>query len=190
MIEIIAGTDRANSNTAKVARIVLADFQSLKTPVGLIDLAEMEFKELAGANYRGAPPGSPWAAAVDRITKADGVLLVVPEYNGSFPGSLKMFIDYWRYPETFEYRPMAFIGLGTRWGGLRPVEHLQQALGYRNSYIFPNRVFISNIKSVLKDGKIDDPLIDELLKVQARDFLRFVKALKDEGLSANSRLKK
>ena len=158
MIEIIAGTDRANSNSGKIARVLLADYQALKTPVGLIDLAELDFKDVVGANYRG-PQGS-FTQAVERVTKADGILLVVPEYNGSFPGALKMFIDYWRYPETFEYRPMAFVGLGTRWGGLRPVEHLQQALGFRNCYIFPNRVFISNVKSVLVDGKIQDPLID------------------------------
>lgn len=188
MIEIIAGTDRANSNTAKIARLLLADYQAFKTPVGLIDLAELDFKDLSGANYRG-PQGS-FTSAVERVTKADGVLLVVPEYNGSFPGALKMFIDYWRYPETFEYRPMAFVGLGTRWGGLRPVEQLQQALAFRNCYLFPNRVFISNVKSVLVEGKIQDPLIDELLKIQASEFLRFVRALNAEGLGANSRPKK
>src|SRR5205814_1354361 len=118
--------------------------------------------------------------AVERVTRASGVVLVVPEYNGSYPGVLKLFIDYWRYPETFESRPVAFVGLGNRWGGLRPVEHLQQALGYRNSYIFPNRVFLSNAKEVLKDGKVGDALMADLLKTQAKEFLRFVKALEGE----------
>jgi chromate reductase, NAD(P)H dehydrogenase (quinone) len=116
-------------------------------------------------------------------------VFVVPEYNGSFPGVLKMFIDYWKYPETFEFRPVAFVGLGTRWGGLRPVEHLQQVFGYRNAFVFPHRVFVSNVHSALKDGKFIDPMINDLLKTQARDFVKFIHALKHQGLDANSKLK-
>jgi NAD(P)H-dependent FMN reductase len=188
MIEIIAGTDRQNSLTSKIAQMLLADYRALQVPAEMIDLSLLDFKELAGANYKTRP--GQFSEAVERVTRAEGVVMVVPEYNGSFPGALKLFIDYWRYPDTFENRPFAFVGLGTRWGGLRPVEHLQQVLGYRNGYIFPNRVFISHVKNIFKDGKIQDQLVDELLKTQSRDFIKFIRALKDEGLDANSRLKR
>ena len=186
MIEVISGTDRANSNSAKIAQLVVDDYRALNAQVGIIDLSQLDFSDLVGANYKSAK--GTFQSAVERVTKADGLVFVVPEYNGSFPGALKWFIDYWRYPESFDARPCAFVGLGLRWGGMRPVEHLQQVMGYRNAFIFPNRVFISNVKDALKDGKVHDSMLNELLKIQARDFLKFIKSLKDEKLDANSRL--
>lgn len=186
MIEIISGTDRPNSYTKKVSDYVAQIYREHHKAVGLIDLCDLKMTDVAGGDYYKGAQGT-FKAAEERVHQADGLVIVVPEYNGSFPGSLKLFIDYWRYPATFEFRPVAFIGLGGRWGGLRPVEHLQQALGYRNAYIFPHRVFLSNIKNMFKDGKVDDSLVHELLQTQARDFYKFILALKSQGLDANSR---
>jgi NAD(P)H-dependent FMN reductase len=189
MIEIISGTNRPNSNTIKVAKFVVEIFNEIKIPVNLLDLAHLDLNDVAdGEYYKGARGG--YKEAVERMTKARGILVVVPEYNGSYPGALKLFIDYWKYPETFEHRPLAFVGLGSRWGGLSPVEHLQQVFGFRNGYIFPQRVFLTNIKDNFKDGKVTDPKAHDLLKAQARDFVKFIHALESQGLDANSRLKK
>ena len=187
MIEIVSGTNRPNSNTIKVARFVVEIFKELQVPVNLLDLAHLSLTDVADGEYYKGAQGS-YREAVERMTKARGILLVVPEYNGSYPGALKLFIDYWNYPETFENRPLAFVGLGTRWGGLRPVEHLQQVIGYRNGYIFPQRVFLTNIKDNFKDGKVTDPMAHDLLKAQARDFIKFIYALESQGLDANTRL--
>ncbi len=188
MIEIVAGTDRPGSNTLKVAKFVQSLYQAQNIPAQVLDLMEIKPADADGGNYFQGARGS-LKVMVDRITAADGVVMLVPEYNGSYPGILKLFIDYWKYPETFEYRPFAFIGLGGRFGALRPVEHLQGVLGYRNGFLFPNRVFISNIKEALKDGVIVDSLLLELLNVQARDFGKYVTALKGQKLDANSRQK-
>lgn len=187
MIEIISGTDRPNSNSIKVARFMEKLYREAGIDVHLLDLAELNAADAAGGDYYKGARGT-FKDGVERVTKADGILVVVPEYNGSYPGYLKLFIDYWRYPETFESRPMAFIGLGGRFGGLRPVEHLQQVFGFRNAYLFPNRVFLTNIKEALKDGVVVDPMLLDLLKVQTRDFHRFVQALKSQRLDANSKL--
>ena len=119
---------------------------------------------------------------MDRLLEADGLICVVPEYNGGFPGALKHFIDHWKYPDSFEHRPVAFIGLGGMFGGLRPVEHLQQIFGYRNAFIFPDRIFMQNVWNVLSEGTLKDEKIGDLLKGQAQGFGRFIKALKSENL--------
>ena len=188
MIEIVSGTDRPQSNSIKIAKILLELYRSAGVDAGLIDLSELNHEDLHGGDYLKGARGTV-KAAVDRVTSADGVVVVVPEYNGSFPGALKLFIDYWKYPETFEARPVAMIGIGQRWGGLRPVEHLQQVFGYRNAFMFPQRVFIHNIGKTLVDGAITDPFVVDLIKTQSRDFVKFVKGLSSQGLDANSRLK-
>lgn len=187
MIEVISGTDRPDSYTLKVANYVMGIYREEHERVELIDIAKLKLGDVAGGDYYKGAPGS-YKEAEERVNKAEGLVVVAPEYNGSYPGALKLFIDYWRYPATFEHRPIAFVGLGGRWGGLHAVEHLQQVFGFRNAYCFPQRVFLSNIRNIFQEGKVNDALMHELLQTQARDFLKFVNALKAQGLDANSRI--
>ena len=113
------------------------------------------------------------------------MIVVSPEYNGSMPGVLKYFIDHLKFPESFEFRPICFIGIGALFGGLRPVEHLQQIFGYRNSYIYPLRVFMMNVWTKLKDNEITDPVTQDLLVTQAKGFQAFTKALVAAKIHAN-----
>ena len=185
MIEIISGTDRPQSRTLQVAHDLREVYAEHGAAADVLDLSELDLADAQGGRYFGGARGT-FKRAIERVNRAAGLVMVVPEYNGSFPGVLKLFIDYWSYPASFEHRPVAMVGLGFRWAGLRPVEHLQQVFGYRNAYVFPNRVFISNVKDALTEGKITDPHIAALVKIQTRDFIKFIRALEHQALDANS----
>lgn len=58
-----------------------------------------------------------------RIDAADAVLVVVPEYNHSFPGPLKTAIDSLR--GEWAAKPVGFVSYGGISGGLRAVEALR-----------------------------------------------------------------
>ncbi len=118
------------------------------------------------------------------------VLIVSSEYNGSYPGALKYFIDFWTYPDSFEFRAAAFVGLGGRYGGVRPIEHLQQVFGYRNCFTYPERVFLFNVWSLFKEGKISDATTLNLLRQQVTGFTKFTDALLTSGLHAQTRGKR
>ncbi|MBT4760456.1 MAG: NAD(P)H-dependent oxidoreductase [Bdellovibrionaceae bacterium] len=184
MIQIISGTDRPESRSFEISKISQNLFKIHGSESNIINLCGLGLNELNGQQYGGAlNESSSVGNAVQLVNQASGLLFVVPEYNGSFPGALKYFIDHWSYPDSFESRPVAFIGLGGQWGGLRSVEHLQGVFGYRNSYIFPERVFLTNIWEKLKDGLISDALCNELLEKQAENFIKFIRALRSESLS-------
>lgn len=104
-------------------------------------------------------------------------MLVVAEYNGSFPGVLKHFIDLLRYPGSLEGLPAAFVGLsGGRWGGLRAVEQLQQVFQHGHAHLFPKRVFVSDVYRLLDaDGQLTDPELAGRLRDQARAFVSFAR---------------
>ena len=185
MIYIISGTDRDGSYTRKVSDLVLEHYQAQGTEAEIMDLRDWPFDQVTGAYYKPLPSEArDW---VEKLGQAEGLHVVVPEYNGSMPGALKTFIDFWKYPETFEHRPVAFVGLGGRFGGLRPVEHLQQVFGYRNAYQLPERIFLMAISKSLVDGKIQDPFVAGLLKAQIQAFPRFIEALKKAGLHTLTR---
>jgi chromate reductase len=182
---IISGTNRPGSRTLQVSKIVQTMYREEGEDVGLIDLQDMDYAEATGKYGDSVPPKM--RAAIDLINEADGLIVVCPEYNGSYPGALKYFIDHWKYPDTFEYRPICLVGLGGKFGGLRPVEHLQGVFGFRNSFIFPERVFLFEIWSTLKNGVLLDSTALGLLRAQVKGFQAFTRGLSAEKLDANSK---
>lgn len=188
MILVIAGTDRAGSNSSKIARHVHALLKRNGSEAELLDLADLKPAAHGGPHYGRAAKPETLDHAISLVNRADGIYVVVPEYNGSMPGALKYFIDHWEYPFSFEFRPFALCGLGGLFGGLRPVEHLQGTLGFRNAFIYPERVFIRDAGRLLKDvNEIADPVLIDLFEKQTKGFVAFVNALKAAGLDANSR---
>ncbi|MCQ4042055.1 NADPH-dependent FMN reductase [Streptantibioticus rubrisoli] len=58
-----------------------------------------------------------------RLEQADAFVVVTPEYNHSFPASLKSLID-WHYTQ-WRAKPVGFVSYGGLSGGLRSVEQLR-----------------------------------------------------------------
>lgn len=186
MITIISGTNRPSSRSLEVSNIVLSLFQKHGVPAQILDLQSIPFKEMDGTQYSDNKPAG-IQQALETLHESSGYYFVCPEYNGSMPGALKYFIDYWDYPRTFEHIPVAFLGLGGRFGGLRPIEHLQQVMNYRNAFVYPERIFLFNIWSTLKDGKLNDESTLQLLEKQTLDFSRFISALEKANLHGKHR---
>ncbi|MFI9250811.1 NADPH-dependent FMN reductase [Streptomyces sp. NPDC053069] len=91
----------------------------------VIDLAEVDLP-LVLPGWGGTP--SPEAAAAlrevsPRLAAADAFVVVTPEYNHSFPASLKNFID-WHHTQ-WHAKPVGFVSYGGLGGGLRAVEQLR-----------------------------------------------------------------
>lgn len=183
---IISGTDRTDSNSFKISLIIQKIYKDLGEEVEIIDLREVKEHLHTGPHYGNATEAL--SISVNKVAGADGLIVVCPEYNGSMPGVLKYFIDHMKFPDSFEYRPVCFVGLGGMFGGLRPVEHLQQIFSYRNAFMFPLRVFVMNVWTAMKNGEIQDPKLLDLFVAQAKGFQAFTKALQVAKLDANSYL--
>ena len=178
MLTMIVGTNRPGSNTRKVATHVEEIYAGLRAPLRVLDLATLPPEIFSPSSYANKPKS--FAPFADGIHQASGLVVVTPEYNGSVPGVLKYFIDMLKFPESFDARPVCFVGLSAgMWGALRPVEQLQMIFGYRNGHLFPERVFLPQINQLLnKDGRLTDAEILARLKAQAEGFIGFVERLK------------
>lgn len=135
--------------------------------------------------------GSPRAyadrpAEVSRFSEllgaARGIVIVLPEYNGSFPGILKLFLDLLPHPSPLEGKPICLVGVARgRFGGLRAVEQMQSHLLYRRAHPYPYSVLLSDVDLLLaKAARIEDPASIQRLREQAEGFLRFVASLLPE----------
>lgn len=177
MMTLLIGTNRPDSNARKVGRQLEGIYAGLKVPLEVIDLAALPLDIFLPSAYGEKPAAfKPFSEA---ILRASGLHVVTPEYNGGVPGVLKYFIDMLKFPESFDRRPVCFTGLAAgMWGALRPVEQLQAIFGYRNAYIYPERVFISRVHEQLDEqGNINDPELIERLRGQASGFTDFVERL-------------
>ena len=178
MMTLIVGTNRPGSNTRKVAAQIEEIYRELKVPLKVIDLAQLPQEIFSPGSYSEKPKS--FAPFADAVLQASGLIVVTPEYNGSLPGVLKYFIDMLKFPESFEQRPVCFVGVAAgMWGALRPVEQLQAIFGYRNAYLFPERVFLPKVNDLLDaNGRIKDAELLERLRTQQKGFVEFVRKLK------------
>ena len=182
MITLISGTNRADSNSRKITTEIESIYRDLKVQTQTLDLVKLPAELFTPTAY-GAKPAA-FQPFCDGVLNADGLVVITPEYNGSMPGVLKYFIDMLKFPESFEQRPVCFVGVAAgMFGALRPVEQLQQIFGYRNAYIYPNRVFVPGVMNQLDaNGKLTDPELRSRFVQQADGFVTFVEKLKGKTL--------
>jgi len=172
-ILIISGTNRPDSNAMKIARIIEGHYAKTAAKASILSLTELPAEVFQGTAYAAKP--AKMVEIQTRVLAATGLHVVTPEYNGSFPGVLKYFIDMLKFPESFEGKPVAFTGEAAGvWGALRSIEQLMHIFSYRNAHIFPERVFIPQVNNVLNaDGSLKEAGLNDRLAKQAAGFAGF-----------------
>jgi chromate reductase len=177
---IISGTNRPGSNTRRVAKLVEEHYKNQNLASEFLDLVDLPGEIFEPTVYAKKPASV--MAIQQRILDAAGLHVVTPEYNGSFPGILKYFIDMLKFPESFDRKPVAFVGVAAGvFAALRPVEQLQMIFSYRNAHIYPDRVFIATVSDKLSpEGRLIDAALDQRLSRQAAGFTRFAAAFSSD----------
>lgn len=79
-----------------------------------------------------------------KITEdADAFVLVVPEYNHSFPGTLKRLLD--SESTNYIHKPVALVGVSSgSFGGVRAVEHIVPVVRELGMIVSFSSVFFTN----------------------------------------------
>lgn len=177
MIAVISGTNRPDNLSRHVGSFIHSNILRTGKECHLIDLRELPPSLFLPESYVNKPPE--FEAFQEVVLKAEGILCVVPEYNGSFPGVLKYFIDMLQFPQSLFGIPVAFVGLSAgRWGGLRGVEQLEMVFQYRQALLFGQRVFLPGVGALLdKQGSLIDSEAQERLIKLVQGFLPFCEAV-------------
>lgn len=117
---------------------------------------------------------SPLNTIVEKyLTSVDKLIFVIPEYNGSFPGILKLFIDS-VHPSHFKFKKAALIGISSgRAGNIRGMDHLTGILNYLKVDVYHHKLPISSIAKLISNGKITDELTIHRIEDLIKEFLKF-----------------
>ena len=130
---------------------------------------------------KGLPP--PVAALRERIRRADGVLIVTPEFNFSVPGGLKNVLDWLSRGEDqpWPMKPVAIASAsGGPLGGARMQYDLRKILLYLNAMVLAKpEVFIgmAHTKFDIASGRCTDEVTRKFMTDQMAAFERWIGAL-------------
>ncbi|MFF9017461.1 NADPH-dependent FMN reductase [Streptomyces sp. NPDC014870] len=123
--------------------------------VDFVDLAEVELP--TALSHRPAAAVRAELAKVSPVLDAaDAFVVLTPEFNHSFPASLKSLID-WHFGE-WQAKPVGFVSYGGMSGGLRAVEQLRLVFAEMHAVTIRDTVSFHNAhRDFDEDGRHRDP---------------------------------
>ena len=147
-IVILSCTNRENSNTLKVSMIYNQILSDLGVSPHVVDFRNLPH-DLAFAESFGKRTAAYDAMLNEEIRPFQKFVMVVPEYNGSFPGILKSFLDS-LHPKDWANKKVCLVGVADgRAGNLRGMEHLTGILHYLKMHVYYNKLPISVVNKLL-----------------------------------------
>lgn len=144
-IAVLAGTTRQQRESIKAAHYV-AEFGRKLPNVEIIFVDPVDFAfDGDGNDPEGKDP------RYSEITaRADAFFIVTPEYNHSFPGSLKRMLD--SELANYNHKPVAIAGVSNgNWGGVRAVEQLCLAIRELGLVVMSWDIYFPYVQNIFND---------------------------------------
>ena len=164
IIPVLLGTNRKQRNSAHVAKWLVGEIEKR---------SDIETKLFDVANFN--LPADDYGQEIkhlfpewrDTIIKADGLIVVSPEYNHGYPGALKAVLDL--LLKEYIHKAVAFVGVSAGpWGGTRVIESMVpmvRELGLAPTFTDLNFAKVQNTFDA--EGKMLDPAFE----ARAKGFL-------------------
>ncbi|RAJ98011.1 NAD(P)H-dependent FMN reductase [Larkinella arboricola] len=173
-ILIIVGTNRKNSMSRHIADYYYGILQQLGVSGEILDLSGLPPDFVTTALYENTGKNPEFNRYKEVVERAKKMVFIVPEYNNSYPGVLKAFIDGLSYPSGLANKKIALVGLSANHqGGALALSHLNDIFSYLNSNTLALRVKLAQIRNYWKEGTLDNDLYNTLLRQQAQQLIDF-----------------
>lgn len=180
MITVISGTNRKGSECLRFAQAYQTILKEVTAEeVKLLALEDIPHDWYFPEMYQKGNQAPSLVKLQDEfILPAEKLVYVISEYNGGFPGAVKIFLDACSVRElkpSFKGKKAALVGVATgRAGNLRGMDHLTGVLHHLGTIVLPNKLPISKIKSLMDaEGNIVDEGTLEVMKKQAIELIGF-----------------
>jgi NAD(P)H-dependent FMN reductase len=153
-IEIISSSVRMKRNSHRVALYLKRFMEEKKlASVSILDLKEYNFPVFEERLRFQPSPEQPVLEFAEKVKKSDGVIIISPEYNGSFPASLKNVIDLLN--DEWKRKPVAFATVsGGSFGGMNMIPSLQFTLWKMQAWTVPAIYPVPKITEVFDEQGI------------------------------------
>lgn len=180
MITIISGTNRKGSATETFAKHFYKLVKSkTEQPVKFFSLQELPDDVLHVGMYSGKNQSKALRKIQEELMiPAEKFIFVSPEYNGSFPGVLKLFLDacsIHEYKPTFNGKKAGLVGIASgRAGNLRGMDHLSTVLNHVGTEVMGAKLPISKCEDLVNaEGIISDKSTLDAIESHVNAFLKY-----------------
>lgn len=174
MITIVSGTNRPESTTRAVVDFYASLLESKGLDYQILDLAKLPADFILSALYHNAGKNEQFNKLSKMIAHSEKFVFILPEYNGSFPGVLKAFIDGLEYPYTFKDKKAALVGISSGMqGGLLAMSHLTDIFNYLGMHVLSLKVKLAHIGNNFDGTHITNDLYLEMMEQQVNKFADF-----------------
>src|SRR6202040_2603253 len=96
------------------------------------------------------------------VNAATGVVLVTPEYHGSFSSVMKLVIENLGFPSVLAGKPVALLGVAAgSIGAIKSLEQLRSIASHIGAHVLPMPVSVPNVQKVFDpSGRVLDPGVE------------------------------
>ncbi len=172
MTLIVSSTNRPNSNTFKVSKYYQKVLAEKGVDSTILDLCNLPESLISPNSYQ--KNYSDFQDFQAQLDAAEKLIFVIPEYNGSYPGILKLFVDACTYPNSFFDKKAALVGISTgKYGNIRGIDHFTGVCNYANLHVLPLKIHIPYIN--LELNKEHHLYKEDTLKFTHQQIDRFIK---------------
>ena len=150
-VAIVSGSIREGRQSYKAAVFLKKKLEGKEVTVDLIDLNDTPLPMFGADSEQAANLQDNVKLIGKRLNKADALILVSPEYHGSFSGVLKNALDY--FWSEFQKKPIAVATASAgRMGGINASAQLQHVILSLGAYPLPLKFLVSDVQNSFDDS--------------------------------------
>lgn len=151
MITLVSGTNRPNSWTRKVAEVYKERLSLKNIEFQFLDLMELPIDMFSTEMYDDKSTAF-LELEKNVLYPTSKYVFVIPEYNGSFPGVLKLLIDGSDVRNSFHHKKAALVGVADgRAGNLRGMDDLTNVLNHMKMNVSYCKIPVSSVSKQFDD---------------------------------------
>lgn len=173
-ILIILGTAREGNESQKATNFLLKEMQKDEN----LEVEIISVGDLGWAHTTAPFQNKETNPQRDKFERADGFVLVTPEYNHGYPGELKIFLD--SMDKEYRYKPFGLCGVSSgNFGGTRVIDHIKPVLIELWAVPTHRNLNFGNIGTLFDEkGDITDEKFIERTETFKNELVWFAKTLK------------
>lgn len=167
-LKLILGSIREGRKTVHVAEHIYKLFAAQEgIDAELIDLRTYQLPQFASRWNKEENPDPALVEVCQKLTEADGLIFISPEYHGSYTGVLKNAVDhYWK---EFKKKPIGVVATGAgSFGGINASTEMQQLVLSIGAFPMPQKLIVPHVQHTFEE---DGTPISEKYVAQAEMFV-------------------
>ncbi|MFP4092148.1 MAG: NADPH-dependent FMN reductase [Cyclobacteriaceae bacterium] len=174
MINIVVGTNRKHAKSAVVAAYYERLLHEKGAETQILNLRDLPDDFTSSALYENNGKQPVFNSLREQFTSGNKFIFIIPEYNGSYPGVLKAFIDGMEYPSGLEGKKCALVGVSTGVQGASvALSHFTDVLHYLQIHVLGLQLKLGQIHLHLKDNQLTNDIYLKLMHQQADQLIAF-----------------